>query len=99
MELNEESMIYLHLMSLILPRVSNDCLDHVYHSVMSQLSQEHAEVRLSAFQIATELFTRSHHFRMLLVDNFQVLALRRHVVHLRYFFMSCTKLHRLIVQH
>uniref|UniRef100_A0A671V5M3 UV-stimulated scaffold protein A n=1 Tax=Sparus aurata TaxID=8175 RepID=A0A671V5M3_SPAAU len=52
-------------------KVSNDCLDHVYHSVMSQLSQEHAEVRLSAFQIATELFTRSHHFRMLLVDNFQ----------------------------
>ncbi|XP_073342940.1 UV-stimulated scaffold protein A [Pagrus major] len=52
-------------------KVSNDCIDHVYHSMMSQLSQEHAEVRLSAFQIASELFTRSHHFRMLLVDNFQ----------------------------
>ncbi|XP_026186653.1 UV-stimulated scaffold protein A isoform X2 [Mastacembelus armatus] len=52
-------------------KVSNDCIDHVYHSVMSQLSQEHAEVRLSAFQIASELFSRSHHFRMLLVDNFQ----------------------------
>ncbi|KAM9375585.1 UV-stimulated scaffold protein A [Pholidichthys leucotaenia] len=50
---------------------SNDCIDHVYHSVMSQLNQEHAEIRLSAFQIATELFSRSHHFRTLLVDNFQ----------------------------
>uniref|UniRef100_A0AAX7TH64 UV-stimulated scaffold protein A n=1 Tax=Astatotilapia calliptera TaxID=8154 RepID=A0AAX7TH64_ASTCA len=52
-------------------KVSNDCIDHVYHSVMSQLNQEHAEIRLSAFQIAGELFSRSHHFRMLLVDNFQ----------------------------
>ncbi|XP_034036864.1 UV-stimulated scaffold protein A [Thalassophryne amazonica] len=52
-------------------KVSNDYIDHVYHSVMSQLSQEHAEIRLSAFQIASELFSRSHHFRTLLVDNFQ----------------------------
>uniref|UniRef100_A0A8C4DMB8 UV-stimulated scaffold protein A n=1 Tax=Dicentrarchus labrax TaxID=13489 RepID=A0A8C4DMB8_DICLA len=54
-------------------KVSNDCIDHVYHSVMSQLNQEHAEIRLSAFQIASELFSRSHHFRTLLVDNFQEL--------------------------
>ncbi|XP_056295532.1 UV-stimulated scaffold protein A-like [Pseudoliparis swirei] len=54
-------------------KVSNDCIDHVYHSVIAQLNQEHAEVRLSAFQIASELFSRSHHFRMLLVDNFQEL--------------------------
>uniref|UniRef100_A0A3Q1IMN9 UV-stimulated scaffold protein A n=1 Tax=Anabas testudineus TaxID=64144 RepID=A0A3Q1IMN9_ANATE len=52
-------------------KVSNDCIDHVYHTVMSQLNQEHAEIRLSAFQIASDLFTRSHHFRTLLVDNFQ----------------------------
>ncbi|XP_044220329.1 UV-stimulated scaffold protein A isoform X2 [Thunnus albacares] len=52
-------------------KVSNDCIDHVYHSVMSQLNQEHAEIRLSAFQIASELFSRSHHFRTLLVDNLQ----------------------------
>lgn len=52
-------------------KVSNDCLDHVYHSIMSQLNQEHAEIRLSAFQIASELFSRSHHFRTLLVDNLQ----------------------------
>ncbi|XP_074529376.1 UV-stimulated scaffold protein A isoform X2 [Halichoeres trimaculatus] len=52
-------------------KVSDDCIDHVYHSIMSQLNQEHAEIRLSAFQIASELFSRSHHFRTLLVDNFQ----------------------------
>ncbi|XP_068451079.1 UV-stimulated scaffold protein A isoform X2 [Clinocottus analis] len=52
-------------------KVSNDCIDHVYHSMIAQLNQEHAEVRLSAFQIAGELFSRSHHFRTLLVDNFQ----------------------------
>ncbi|XP_076878863.1 UV-stimulated scaffold protein A isoform X2 [Brachyhypopomus gauderio] len=38
---------------------------------MTQLSQDHAEIRLSAFQMATELFCRSHHFRVLLVTNLQ----------------------------
>ncbi|KAM9856778.1 UV-stimulated scaffold protein A [Aulostomus maculatus] len=52
-------------------KASNDCIEHVYHSVMSQLNQEHAEIRLSAFQITSELFSRSHHFRTLLVDNLQ----------------------------
>ncbi|XP_071363065.1 UV-stimulated scaffold protein A isoform X2 [Trachinotus anak] len=52
-------------------KVSNDCIDHLYHLVMTQLSQEHCEIRLSAFQIASEIFSRSHHFRTLLVDNFQ----------------------------
>uniref|UniRef100_A0A8C7WLY2 UV-stimulated scaffold protein A n=1 Tax=Oryzias sinensis TaxID=183150 RepID=A0A8C7WLY2_9TELE len=52
-------------------KVSNDCIDHVYHLLMSQLNQDHCEIRLSAFQIASELFSRSHHFRTLLVDNFQ----------------------------
>ncbi|XP_056131643.1 UV-stimulated scaffold protein A isoform X2 [Lampris incognitus] len=50
---------------------SNEYIDHVYHSVMSQLNEDHAEIRLSAFQIASELFSRSHHFRTLLVENFQ----------------------------
>ncbi|XP_055368557.1 UV-stimulated scaffold protein A isoform X2 [Betta splendens] len=52
-------------------KMSSDCIDHVYHTVMSQLNQEHSEIRLSAFQIASELFSRSHHFRTLLLDNFQ----------------------------
>lgn len=38
---------------------------------MRQLNQEHAEIRLSAFQIANELFMRSHQFRLLLISNFQ----------------------------
>lgn len=75
-------LITLHLFSTP-HRVSNDCIDHVYHSVMSQLNQEHAEIRLSAFQIAGELFSRSHHFRMLLVDNFQVNQLLVTSNHLR----------------
>lgn len=82
-------------LSVIPPRVSNDCIDHVYHSLMSQLNQEHAEIRLSAFQIVSELFSRSHHFRTLLVDNFQVLAScrheRRHVDHLGHFFYTMHK--------
>ncbi|CAF95407.1 unnamed protein product, partial [Tetraodon nigroviridis] len=52
-------------------KTSNDCLDHVYHLVMSQLNQEHSEIRLSALQITNELFLRSHHFRTLVVDNLQ----------------------------
>ncbi|XP_045384280.1 UV-stimulated scaffold protein A [Lemur catta] len=50
---------------------SEELLGHAYHLLMAQLSQEHAQVRLSAFQIVDELFTRSHQFRMLVVSNFQ----------------------------
>lgn len=39
--------------------------------VMLQLRKEHAEIRLSAFQIANELFFRSHVFRELLISDFQ----------------------------
>uniref|UniRef100_K7FDL1 UV-stimulated scaffold protein A n=1 Tax=Pelodiscus sinensis TaxID=13735 RepID=K7FDL1_PELSI len=38
---------------------------------MTQLNQEHAEIRFSAFQIVDELFTRSHQFRTLIISNFQ----------------------------
>ncbi|XP_068596416.1 UV-stimulated scaffold protein A isoform X2 [Brachionichthys hirsutus] len=54
-----------------LVKVSEAFMDHAYHSVMSQLKRDHAEIRLSAFQIAGELFSRSHQFRTLLVDDFQ----------------------------
>ncbi|XP_028657426.2 UV-stimulated scaffold protein A isoform X2 [Erpetoichthys calabaricus] len=50
---------------------SNEYIDHIYHLIMTQLNEDHAEIRLSAFQIADELFARSHHFRSLLVSNFQ----------------------------
>lgn len=52
-------------------RASEEYIDHVYHLIMTQLNQNHAEVRLAAFQIASELFVRSHQFRTLLVSNFQ----------------------------
>ena len=38
---------------------------------MAQLSQEHAEIRLSAFQVLDQLFARSHQFRTLVISNFQ----------------------------
>nr|XP_031540587.1 UV-stimulated scaffold protein A [Vicugna pacos] len=50
---------------------SEEQLSHTYHLLMAQLSQEHAQVRLSTFQAVDELFTRSHQFRMLVVSNFQ----------------------------
>ncbi|KAI4887891.1 hypothetical protein NFI96_012470 [Prochilodus magdalenae] len=52
-------------------KISNDYIDHFYHLIMTQLNQDHAEIRLSAFQMVTELFSRSHHFRTLLVANLQ----------------------------
>lgn len=50
---------------------SEEQLSHAYHLLMAQLSQEHAEIRLSAFQIVDELFARSHLFRVLVVSDFQ----------------------------
>ncbi|CAL8356858.1 unnamed protein product [Merluccius merluccius] len=66
-QLNQEKMKEIKKIC----KLSNDYVDHVYHSVMAQLDKEHAEIRLSAFQIASELFSRSHQFRTRLVDNFQ----------------------------
>ncbi|XP_017394465.1 UV-stimulated scaffold protein A isoform X3 [Cebus imitator] len=54
-----------------IPRSSEEQLNRTYRLLIAQLTQEHAEIRLSAFQIVDELFTRSHQFRVLLVSNFQ----------------------------
>ena len=45
---------------------------HVYHLVLTQLKKNHAEIRLSSFQIINELFLRSHTFRELLLIDFQI---------------------------
>lgn len=45
---------------------------HVYHLIMTQLKKDHSEIRLSAFQVIDQLFTRSHVFRDLLLEEFQV---------------------------
>ncbi|KAL0596721.1 UV-stimulated scaffold protein A, partial [Plecturocebus cupreus] len=50
---------------------SEEQLSRTYRLLIAQLTQEHAEIRLSAFQIVDELFARSHQFRVLLVSNFQ----------------------------
>nr|XP_044987776.1 UV-stimulated scaffold protein A-like [Jaculus jaculus] len=50
---------------------SEEQLSHAYRLLMTQLTQDHAEIRLSAFQIMDELFSRSHQFRMLLISDFQ----------------------------
>jgi len=52
-------------------RDSDDIVRHAFYLLMTRLETDHAEVRLSAFQIAKELFVRSHCFRDLLLSNFQ----------------------------
>lgn len=45
---------------------------HAYHLVLTQLKKNHAEIRLSSFQIINELFLRSHTFREMLLIDFQI---------------------------
>jgi len=52
-------------------RRSDDYVRHVYYLLMNRLEKHHAEIRLSAFQIAAELFVRSHCFRDLLLSDCQ----------------------------
>ncbi|KAK3587499.1 hypothetical protein CHS0354_003642 [Potamilus streckersoni] len=52
-------------------RISDMYVKHAYHLVQTQLKKDHAEIRLSAFQMMDELFNRSHQFRELLVNDFQ----------------------------
>ncbi|XP_013002788.1 UV-stimulated scaffold protein A isoform X2 [Cavia porcellus] len=66
-QLNPEQMKELKKLC----KSSEEQLNHAYHLLMTQLSQDHAEIRLSAFQIVDELFARSHQFRVLLVSDFQ----------------------------
>ncbi|KAG8508611.1 UV-stimulated scaffold protein A [Galemys pyrenaicus] len=50
---------------------SEEQLSRAYHLLRAQLGREHAQVRLSAFQVLEQLFTRSHRFRVLVVSSFQ----------------------------
>ena len=50
---------------------SNECLEQCFQILLSHLVKDHSEVRLSTFQICSELFVRSHLFRTLLLKNFQ----------------------------
>lgn len=66
-QLNPEKMKQLKKIC----KSSEEQLGHAYHLLMAQLSQEHAEIRLSAFQVLVQLFARSHQFRTLVISNFQ----------------------------
>ena len=52
-------------------RRSDDFVRHAFYLLMTRLEKDHAEVRLSAFQLTRELFVRSHCFRDLLLSDFQ----------------------------
>ena len=56
---------------LIFHRSSDAYIRATHETVMSHLSKNHAEIRLSSFQIIDELFQRSHLFRELLLSDFQ----------------------------
>ena len=55
-------------------RQSDVYVQAAYEIVMNDLRENHAEVRLSAFQVANELFIRSHLFRELVISNFKRFA-------------------------
>ncbi|KAJ7418999.1 UV-stimulated scaffold protein A [Willisornis vidua] len=50
---------------------SEEHISHAFHLLLTRLHEEHAEMRLSAFQVLQELFARSHHFRTLVIASFQ----------------------------
>ena len=52
-------------------RTSDGYVKHAYELLMSQMTVDHSEVRLSTFQMIDELFQRSHAFRELLLQDFQ----------------------------
>ena len=49
---------------------SDDNLNDVHRIVLNQMEKEHAEIRLSCFQIINELFLRSHGFRQMILADF-----------------------------
>lgn len=63
--------LFLSTSPSFLCRSSEEHLRHAFHLLLTRLQEEHAEMRFSAFQVLQELFARSHHFRTLLIANFQ----------------------------
>ena len=71
---NETRNLTVYGVLYLSKRSSDANVRAVYELVMADLAKNHAEVRLSAFQIAAELFPRSHLFRQLLTGEFQRVA-------------------------
>ncbi|XP_022669742.1 UV-stimulated scaffold protein A-like [Varroa jacobsoni] len=67
-QLNEASLKELKKIA----RTSDDHIRHVFYLLSTQLEKDHAEIRLSAVQIIDQLFRRSHLFRTILLDKFQM---------------------------
>ena len=61
----------LFVVVVALLRTADAFVRTAYDRVMVDLVEEHAEIRLSAFQLSNELFQRSHVFRELLISEFQ----------------------------
>lgn len=49
---------------------SDENLGLVYRMLLNQMEKEHAEIRLSCFQMINELFLRSHKFRLMVLGEF-----------------------------
>lgn len=56
-----------HLLSTY--RSEPSCIPLVVTLLVRKLRRNHAQVRLSAFQVSAELFSRSHAFRALLIGD------------------------------
>lgn len=54
-------------------RQNDENIKICYHFLIVEIKKNHCEIRFSAFQICDELFMRSHLFRQLLLDDFQLL--------------------------
>ena len=54
-------------------RSDESLLAPLHEALMKQLNKDHAEIRLSAFQVIVEIFDRSHNFRCLVIDSLQEL--------------------------
>ena len=68
-KLDEKSMKTLKSLC----KKSNENLTNVYHIIFNQMEKDHAEIRLSCFQIVDELFLRSHAFRQMILNDFHSL--------------------------
>uniref|UniRef100_A0A2C9M463 UV-stimulated scaffold protein A C-terminal domain-containing protein n=1 Tax=Biomphalaria glabrata TaxID=6526 RepID=A0A2C9M463_BIOGL len=64
-------MELLKILIFIFFRESDDYVRYAFYLIMKQLTKNHSEIRLSAFQLADELFNRSHAFREILVLHLQ----------------------------
>ena len=54
-------------------RSNNGMIPVTYDMIMKQLRRNHSEIRLSSFQLMKELFERSHSFRLLVLEDLQLI--------------------------